>query len=354
MKTGSRKGGSKLVADARRNVSLTRGGDSPNSVKLIGNQKIYRRLARSKGVILKSKVATSSVLQARDEQARQLQSLGFTEYESRSLLALIERNPATAYEVARNAGLPRANVYAALDVLVKKGAVQPINQNPIRYVPVDPKIFLNRIASQTNELCRDLSQSLTALAAPSPSAEYVWWLSNLEQVRDKIREQIEQAERHVWIKGNIGHIRQCLNSLKSASERNVSIVIVLFGTIEDKRSLEFSKNIKVYLHEGTGTAVGMSDQLVSMTKDFESALTANFTVGGYGVYTQNIPVVVLVESLIRHEIYMAEIFKNFGREIEEYFGPSLMSLRKKFLPSDQFHSLNASIKRRNLKGVTKP
>lgn len=297
---------------------------------------------QSEDRILKPKLTAPRTHRARDEEARRLQSLGLTEYESRALIALLERNPATAYEVAKNAGLPRANVYAALESLTKKGAVQPINENPVRYVPVDPAVFLSRIAAQTNDLCRELAESLTALS-PTREAEYVWSLPSVDHARAKIRALIEAAERHVWIKGNIRHIRDCIPALRAAAERGVAIVIVLFGTAADQAELETSQNIRVHLHEGSGTAVGMSEHLVSMTTDFSSALTANLNMGGYGVYTQNIPVVVIVESLIRHEIYMAEIFRHFGRQIEETFGPSLMTLRKALMPSDQFHALTLTL-----------
>jgi sugar-specific transcriptional regulator TrmB len=304
------------------------------------------RTKKTEDAAVKSKVTTLQSAPGREQLARQLHSLGLTEYESRSLLALLERNPATAYEVAKNAALPRANVYSALEGLAKKGAVQLVNENPARYVPVDPAVFLSRLAAQTNDLCRELAESLTAIT-PQRDAEYVWSLPSLDHVRAKMRELIEQAEKHVWLKGNIRHLRECMSSLKTAGERGVSIVIVLFGSTADQQELEMLENIRVHLHEGSGTAVGMSEHLVSMTTDFGSALTANLNIGGYGVYTQNIPVVVIVESLIRHEIYMAEIFKHFGPEIEQRFGPSLMTLRKELLPSDQFNALTLSVRESN-------
>ncbi len=42
--------------------------------------------------------------------ATALRGLGFTDYEARAYAALAARQPATAYEIANQAGLPRANV----------------------------------------------------------------------------------------------------------------------------------------------------------------------------------------------------------------------------------------------------
>ena len=46
-----------------------------------------------------------------------LQQLGFSEYEARAYLALLQRNPLNGYELAKVSGLPRANVYAVLQKL---------------------------------------------------------------------------------------------------------------------------------------------------------------------------------------------------------------------------------------------
>ena len=54
-----------------------------------------------------------------------LQRLGFTDYEAKAYVALSSRYPATAYEVAKVSGLPRANVYSVLRTLELKGAIQP-------------------------------------------------------------------------------------------------------------------------------------------------------------------------------------------------------------------------------------
>lgn len=274
---------------------------------------------------------------------RQLQTIGFTEYESRSLIALMENSPATAYEVAKLAGLPRANAYSALESLTAKGAIQPVSENPARYVPLEPKIFLGRIAQGTSEVCDSLIQSLSSLKAPY-TAEYVWSVNDPDKVRGKIEEMISSAKRHIWIKSDARHLIPHRDALRAAAKRGTSIVIILFGDVESKQAFEFGRSSKVYLHEGTGTHVAASEHLVSVTTDFKAALTASMRKGGYGVYTQNRPVVVLVESLIRHEIYIAEIFSEFRDLLESKYGPSLLALRRRYLPTEQVKSLEATIR----------
>jgi sugar-specific transcriptional regulator TrmB len=68
-----------------------------------------------------------------------LQQLGFSEYEARAYLALLQRNPLNGYELAKLSGLPRANVYAALQKLEERGAVVRLDiPSRARYAPVAP------------------------------------------------------------------------------------------------------------------------------------------------------------------------------------------------------------------------
>jgi HTH-type transcriptional regulator, sugar sensing transcriptional regulator len=50
-----------------------------------------------------------------------LQQLGFTEYEARAYVALLQRYPVNGATVAKLAHLPRANVYDVLSKLEARG-----------------------------------------------------------------------------------------------------------------------------------------------------------------------------------------------------------------------------------------
>ena len=43
-----------------------------------------------------------------------MQVLGFTDYEARAYLALLQRHPQNGYELAKASGIPRPNIYSVL------------------------------------------------------------------------------------------------------------------------------------------------------------------------------------------------------------------------------------------------
>ncbi|MDE2369267.1 MAG: TrmB family transcriptional regulator [Burkholderiales bacterium] len=276
------------------------------------------------------------------EQAEALQQLGFTGYEAKVYLSLLREFPATAYEISKRAGLPRANVYNALATLEKKLAVQPVNENPVRYVPVEPRQLLDRIQRETANRCDSLAEQLIATKAVE-ATEFVWTLSGNAHIHAKMDDLIEQAKVHVWIKAAHHLLRPHIEPLRQAARRGARILIILFGSPADLVEYDFGGQVKVYLHESSGAAVGLSDWLVTMTRDFEEAMTATTGPKGYGVFTRSRPVVNMAESLIRHEIYVAEIFAHFGKQLESRFGPALYSLRHQYLPAEQVRQLDALV-----------
>jgi len=293
---------------------------------------------RTRVGIGKAKAMTSLVGAAaqRDQLARELQSLGFSDYEARAYIALLQASPATAYEVSKTAGLPRANTYAALESCTQKGAVQPFSQRPVRYVPVDPQQLLARIADDTASRCRQLAISLGKLKS-GEEQEFVWNIQGAEKVNAKISEMIQAAGKHVWIKAHESVIDAHHAELREAAERGVRILIILFG--EDGRRFRFNDNVRVYLHEGNGVRVGNADNLFTITTDFKLALTANMLGDVRAAYTRSEPIVTMAESLLRHDLYMAEICGRFGPQIDEAFGPYLLSLRRAYFSPDQLVQL---------------
>jgi sugar-specific transcriptional regulator TrmB len=271
----------------------------------------------------------------------QLQQLGFTEHEAKAYIALLGGNPATAYDVSKRSGLPRPNAYAAVESLVKKGAVQPVSRKPVRYVPIDPDALLGRIARETSSRCRELAGELSSLGA-ADGTDYVWVVKGQAAIDALIQDMIDGAARHIWIKASAQLIEPYREQLGQASERGVEVLIVLFGDEEAAKPFRFP-GATVYLHEATGIVIALGAHMITLTTDYENALVVNTSDGGYGGHTRSWPIVQLADSLIRHEVYLAEICERFGPELARAFGPALLSLRERYIPPNQMEGLKARL-----------
>ncbi|HRP07468.1 MAG TPA: helix-turn-helix domain-containing protein [Gemmatimonadales bacterium] len=91
---------------------------------------------------------------------------GFTPTESLIYEVMLTEGPGTGYTIARAAGLARANVYAALEGLVNKGAARMEDGRPRRFRPEPPATLLGRLADRQGEALDALGRALDSLSVP--------------------------------------------------------------------------------------------------------------------------------------------------------------------------------------------
>lgn len=257
----------------------------------------------------------------------QLHQLGFSAYEARVYLQLLTDSPATAYEISKAANVPRPNTYSALGSLAERGAVLLVNESPARYVPAPPDALFDTIARSTRNLCEELTRTLEDLPAGAGN-DYVWIVHGEDAVHERIEVLLDAAKGQTWIKAADAVLRRHKAALRRAAERGVTNWIVIFGT--DPSEFIFTKRCRVFVHEAEGLRMGIADNLFTLAVDNEEMLTANVDAHVTAACTRNRLMVTMASSLIRHDYYMAEIFRKFRREIDAAFGPHLRDLR---LPS---------------------
>ena len=263
--------------------------------------------------------------------AATLRELGFSEYEAKCYAALATRQPATAYEIAKVTGLPRPNVYGALRNLEAKGAVQPVTEHPVRYVPVDPEQFFRRLQRNTAVLCEDVVQAVKRNTKAEESA-YVWLYRGANEVRDKFTELIEGAREHIWIKAPAALIEPYRDALVKAARRRVTIRLIVFG--DDLAALRDHPRIQVFPHEGDGQAHGTAaDLMLTATFDSDGMMIVTHTGKVVGSYARDQSIIYVIQTLLLHEIYFAEMYAALGPQLEAHFGKRLDKLRRKYRPA---------------------
>lgn len=259
-----------------------------------------------------------------------LRELGFTDYEAKAYAALSTKQPATAYEIAKVAGLPRANVYAALRNLEGRGAIQPVTENPVRYVLVNPEQFFRRIQRATTGLCDDVVRTLKRNVKADESA-YVWIYRGEDEVHAKLTGMIEDAREHIWLKGPVDLIEPYAGLLFDAARRDVTVRLIVFG--KEVPGLRAHARIQVVLHEGDGEPHGPpSDQMLTVAADSTGMLIASYAGNVKASYARDASIVYVIETLLLHEIYLAEIHQAFGKQVDARFGRKLEKLRGKYRP----------------------
>jgi HTH-type transcriptional regulator, sugar sensing transcriptional regulator len=133
------------------------------------------------------------------DPAALLQQLGFSEYEARAYLALVQRNPLNGYELAKVSGLPRANIYAVLQKLEERGAAVRLDlPNGTRYAPIAPAELTRRLAARFQDTLSGVQQALEKLATPA-NPEYVWNIRGYAALLEHARALLDISQKRLLI-----------------------------------------------------------------------------------------------------------------------------------------------------------
>jgi len=272
--------------------------------------------------------------------AEELTELGFTEYESRIYVLLVVHEGLTVYETSKRSGIPRPNVYNAVERLVARGALVPIGHKPARYAAVGPQDFLSGIAEATSRRCAAITERLKKLE-PESSDNFAYAVFG-EQVRRKLAEIIGGARKTLLLKATDELLEDNVQALEQADARGVATTIVIFGSPPAR--LERLKSVRIYLHESNGVRLAIADRVFTVVRDGEEAFMANTFGEFYGVHSASPPVVRVCELLLRREVYLAEVLRRFSVEIEQAFGPLMADLRRPFLAGEERRRFEAAVR----------
>jgi sugar-specific transcriptional regulator TrmB len=164
---------------------------------------------------------------SRDDILDSLQELGFSTNEARAYKGLLVESPATGYEIAQRAGIPRSAIYAVLKRLEDDGLVARVEEAPARYAPLPPADLLGVLRRRFEGSLTSLDTNLKRLRPPPPPVD-LWNVSGYDEVLDRATALITQAERYIFCSLWRREARRLEPALAAAARRKVEIISFSF------------------------------------------------------------------------------------------------------------------------------
>ncbi|QIB27974.1 hypothetical protein [Caloranaerobacter azorensis] len=115
------------------------------------------------------------------------------------------------------------------------------------------------------------------------------------------------------------------DELKLLEQRGVEIVTVLYGNVSEEIG-------EIYYHEmeEMESYALKHGRWFTLVSDGEESLFAMFNEDkSQAIWTANKAFMLMAESFIVHDIYLAEIYKEYREELDKKFGPNLKRIRQK-------------------------
>lgn len=125
-----------------------------------------------------------------------LKSFGLTGQEATIYWTLLKNGSMTGYEVAKETGISRSNVYSSLSALTEKGVAYLCEGEAIKYLPVSIKAFTENSIKALTQKAEELEKN-----APKPleKTEGYITIKGSRHIKDKILEMLRNCDLRLYV-----------------------------------------------------------------------------------------------------------------------------------------------------------
>lgn len=152
-----------------------------------------------------------------------LKRFGLTGQEALIYEVLLKNDEMTGYEVSKETGISRSNVYSSLAGLVDKGAAYLMEGEPIRYLAVSVEKFCDHTMYQLEQCTAYLKEH-----APEPKDHHEGYITiqGSTHIRDVIRDMIKNCEMRLYILAESALIKDYETELLNLIAEGKKVVIL--------------------------------------------------------------------------------------------------------------------------------
>ncbi len=234
-----------------------------------------------------------------------LEQLGFSTYEARVYLGLLQQSPVTGYQLSKLSDVPRSRIYETLERLTAKGYAVVLQTDPAEYRPLAARELLASLQEQFDGALSTLEDALSRL--PAQSTESIWNLRGRDDILRRARTMITQAQESIYLVGWRETLQKLQPELEAAARRGIRIVVISCGEGAVSVGKHYQHAFEAELVQQCDTSINVvvdsMEVLVGATEPAETCEAA---------WSRSAALILVTEEYIRHEVYLHKIIERFG------------------------------------------
>lgn len=179
-----------------------------------------------------------------------MKQLGFSEYECKAYLKLLEAYPLTGYTLAKHSGIPRSRIYDVLESLTAKQMVfVQEEKNNKRYYPVEPEIFINKTKAHYEGLFSNISKFSKKLYQGKKQDDKLVVIRGRRGIISFLKVLINGAQKRIAMSIWDEELSEITDELNRALEKGVALRGMYFGKSNPFSTLVPHRRLKRYIAE---------------------------------------------------------------------------------------------------------
>ncbi len=251
-----------------------------------------------------------------------LTQLGFSAYESKAYTALLMENPLTAYEMAKNAGIPTSKVYEVIRKLEKRQMIQSIHGERSKlFIPLSPDEFIQNFRDAMENNLLSIKNELKDVRVGMDTS-YTWHIKDYESLILKAKRMLDTARETILFLAWPTEFEILLNTLRNAVQRGIKIAVIHYGTTNVRISQLYIHPVEdtIYAEKGVRGFTLVADSKEALNGKIVGKKTE-------AIWSMNEGFVIMAENYIRHDIYQMKTMKRFDPLLRKKFGERYEKLR---------------------------
>ena len=255
-----------------------------------------------------------------------MKTLGFSEYECKAYLNLLEEFPLNGYALSKNSGVPRSRIYEVLKNLIDKQMVfEQIEEKNRLYYPVDPQIFIKKIKTDYDQVFKNISEFAGDLYTEKKKDDKLVMIKGRKNIVSFLNLLIKGAEKRIAVSIWEEELNELADEINRAVERGVFLRGIFFGENPSRKDpphplvppLISHRRVKRYMAE-------KKERFISIIIDRRHAISGILSRGEQSrvTWTQDEGFIEISEDHIAHDLivnlYSASLDKEAYKEFEAF------------------------------------
>jgi HTH-type transcriptional regulator, sugar sensing transcriptional regulator len=243
-----------------------------------------------------------------DIMVSRLRDVGFSLYEARLYLALLQEGSQNGNEVAKRAAVPSSKVYAALEKLAAAGFVHSSRRgSSVLWAALPPEELIERLRKQYNDPLDQLAEELPKLRSHEPSEPFLT-ISGLPATHEAATALISAAREELHISCWEPDLEALREPLTAADQRGVRVFGMLYGEVEPPPGSWLHHHYEQIVADRVG------GRLLALVVDDHEALIARMPDDGEAnaVRSRNPVMTLIVKEYLHHDSVLQRAQLNIG------------------------------------------
>jgi len=247
-----------------------------------------------------------------------MKKLGFSTYEVKAYMGLLEKYPVNGYVLSKQSGIPRSRVYEVLQSLEEKQVVfEQQDGDATVYYPLEPKLLVKKLQVEVDSIIEHVDRYTAERFNRTKEDQRMIVMKDRAKILDFIKLLISEAKNRIALSIWEEEVGYMMDVLKEAKARGVNIRGIYFGDALPFETMVAHRRVNRYLLEKKERHISViidGEQVVSgvMSRGLDSRVT----------WIKDIGFVQMSEDYISHDVminkYSETLDGNDKKEFEHY------------------------------------